>query len=147
MARILVVYYSDTGNTKAMAEAVAEGAETVIGPGVELKTAQETTVENLIAAEAIAFGSPEHFYYMDGTLKTLFDRAWLQRHQLYEKVYAAFASGGVDGVKARESIENCCSFFKPKKICEGISVGGKPTEEQKESCRRLGIALAEQLRK
>ena len=61
MARIFVVYYSGTGNTKLMAEAVAEGAETVVGPEVELKTAQETVIEDLAAAEAIAFGSPEHF--------------------------------------------------------------------------------------
>ena len=147
MARILVVYYSETGNTRAMAEAVAEGAEEVVGPGVELKTAKETTVEDLIAADSIAFGSPEHFYYMDGTLKTLIDRAWLQRRQLQGKVFGAFASAGVDGVKARESIESCCSYFKPKKICEGVSVAGKPTEEQKEACRKLGIALAEELRK
>ena len=142
-----MVYYSGTGNTKAMAEAVAEGAEAVIGPGVELKIAQETSVDDLITANAIAFGSPEYLYYMDGTLKTLIDRAWLQRNQLQEKVFAAFASGGIDGVKARESIENCLSYFKPKKICEGVSVAGKPTEEQIKACRKLGMTLAEQLRK
>ena len=145
MAKILVVYYSETGNTKSMAEAVADGAETVVGPEVELKRAQDTKVEDLIATQVIAFGTPNHFYYMDGTLKVLFDRAWLQRKQLYGKVWAAFCSSGADDHKPQESVESCAEHFKPKKICEGVSIIGKPGPEQLEACKKLGIALAEAL--
>ncbi len=146
VAKILVVYYSEKGNTKAMAEAVAEGAETVVGPEVQIKRTQDTTVADLIDAQGIAFGTPDHFSYMDGTLKVLFDRAWLQRKQLYGKVWAAFSSGGIDGIKSRESIEWCADHFKPKKICQGVSIAGKPGPEQLEACKKSGIALAEALR-
>jgi len=37
MAKILVLYYSRTGNTQKMAEAVAEGARSVQGADVEVK--------------------------------------------------------------------------------------------------------------
>ncbi|MFA4030054.1 MAG: hypothetical protein GDYSWBUE_001449, partial [Candidatus Fervidibacterota bacterium] len=36
MPTVLVIYYSRTGNTQAMAEAVAEGAKSVPGVKVEL---------------------------------------------------------------------------------------------------------------
>lgn len=145
MARVLVVYYSGTGNTKAMAEAVAEGAESVIGPGVVIKQAQETTVDDLVAADAIAVGTPDHFSYMNGYIKLLFDKGWLRRKELYGKVWGAFSSGGVDGIKSRESVEWVADHFKVKKIVPGVSIAGKPGPEHLERCRAMGVALAQAL--
>ena len=47
MAKILVVYYSRSGNTKKMALAVAEGAEQVKGMNVTVKKAAQTSLEDL----------------------------------------------------------------------------------------------------
>ena len=54
MANILVVYYSGTGNTRAMAEAVVEGANQVAGVGVIMKEAEQTSVNDLVNADALA---------------------------------------------------------------------------------------------
>jgi NAD(P)H dehydrogenase (quinone) len=81
MTRALVVYYSGTGNTRAMAQAVAEGAKTVADVEVILKEAEQASVNDLVDADAIAFGSPTYFSYMAGVLKTLFDKAWLSRSE------------------------------------------------------------------
>lgn len=145
MARILVVYYTDTGNTKAMAEAVAEGAESVIGPGVVVKQAQDTTVDDLVSADAIAIGTPDHFSYMNGYIKLLFDKGWLRRKELYGKVWGAFSSGGVDGVKSRESVEWVVDHFKVKKIVPGVSIAGKPGPDQLAKCNNMGVVLAQAL--
>jgi len=145
MAKILVVYYSGTGNTRAMAEAVAEGAESVIGPGVIVKQAQDTTVDDLVGADAIAIGTPDHFSYMNGYIKLLFDKGWLRRKELYGKAWGVFSSGGVDGVKSRESVEWVIDHFKVKKIVPGVSVAGKPGSDQLEKCKIMGVALAQAL--
>jgi sulfite reductase alpha subunit-like flavoprotein len=51
MARLLVFYHSRTGNTQKMAEAVAEGARSVQGVEVELKTDMDVNPEDLGKAE------------------------------------------------------------------------------------------------
>ena len=48
MARMLVVYYSETGHVHALAKAVAEGAEEV-GADVRLRHVEELAPEMLIS--------------------------------------------------------------------------------------------------
>ncbi len=75
MARVLVVYHSVTGNTKAMAQAVAQGVKDVPSTEALLKEADQVSVSDLINADAMAFGSPTYFSYMAGTVKAIFDKA------------------------------------------------------------------------
>ena len=48
MAKILIVYPSQTGNTEKMAKAVAEGAAGIEGAQVVLKRAVEATLQDLL---------------------------------------------------------------------------------------------------
>jgi len=48
MARILIVYHSQSGNTQRMAEAIAKGAGEIENTSVALKGAFETTLKDLI---------------------------------------------------------------------------------------------------
>ena len=48
MAKILIVYHSQTGNTERMAKAVAEGAAAIEGAEVVLKRAGEATLQDLL---------------------------------------------------------------------------------------------------
>ena len=57
MSKVLVVYFSQTGNTEAMAKAVAEGIEGA-GKEVELVEAESASVADLEAANVFALGSP-----------------------------------------------------------------------------------------
>ena len=57
MAKIAVVYWSGTGNTQAMAEAVMEGAKAG-GAEAELLTASEFDASKMDSYDAIAFGCP-----------------------------------------------------------------------------------------
>ncbi|HPX31840.1 MAG TPA: flavodoxin domain-containing protein, partial [Smithella sp.] len=45
MAKILIVYHSQTGKTQKMAQAVAEGAKSIEGVEVILKKAADATLE------------------------------------------------------------------------------------------------------
>jgi len=75
MIKVLILYYSRSGNVEALAKAVAEGAERVENVKAELKRVDYATVEDLISCDAVAFGSPNYFGYMAGLMKDFFDRA------------------------------------------------------------------------
>ncbi len=97
--RVLVAYYSQTGNTEAMAKGVAEGAKTVEGTIVILKRVERVTAEDLFAADALVVGSPVYWANMAGPVKVFFDD-WQLRFGVFpefkmrDKVGAAFATGG-----------------------------------------------------
>jgi flavodoxin short chain len=57
MKKINVIYWSGTGNTEAMAEAVAEGAR-LEGAEVSLIRVSEATKDSVLGADALAMGCP-----------------------------------------------------------------------------------------
>lgn len=57
MSKVLVVYFSQTGNTEAMAKAVAEGVEAA-GKEAQLVEAENASAADLEAARVFALGSP-----------------------------------------------------------------------------------------
>lgn len=97
MTKILIVYATDWGNTKKMAEAVADGVATVDGAEAVVKTAEEATAEDVAAADALVLGSPVHMGCMDWRVKRFIDQVcgglWMQ-DKVVGKVGAVFVSGG-----------------------------------------------------
>ena len=57
MSKVLVVYFSQTGNTEAMAKAVADGVEAA-GKEAKLVEAENASAADLEAARVFALGSP-----------------------------------------------------------------------------------------
>ena len=96
MTKVLIIYASDYGSTKKMAEAVAEGVKTVAGAEALLKTAETVTADEMLAAEAIIFGSPVHMGSVDWRVKKVIDTIcsgmWM-KNLLTGKVGAVFATG------------------------------------------------------
>jgi NAD(P)H dehydrogenase (quinone) len=94
-ARVLVVYYSRHGNTEKMAVAVAEGARRAQGVEVVLKKVQETTRDDLAAADGILLGCPTFFANIPGVMKTAIDDwNWKWKVDFTDKVGGAFSTGG-----------------------------------------------------
>lgn len=57
MKKIVVVYWSGTGNTKAMAEAVADGAKNE-NTAVSLLDVAQASIDDIKNADAVAIGCP-----------------------------------------------------------------------------------------
>lgn len=143
MAKILIVYHSQTGNTKKMAQAVAEGARAVEGVEVILKKAADATLEDLLTADGLAAGTPENFGYMSGMLKDFFDRTYLDaQEKVFRKPFVVFISSGNDGSGALRAIERIALGYKLKKVFEPVIAKGKITQEILEKCRELGGTIA-----
>jgi multimeric flavodoxin WrbA len=143
MARILIVYHTQTGNTGKMAEAVADGARRIDGAEVFLKKAGETTTEDLIKADGLAVGTPENFGYMSGMVKDFFDRTFYGAHdKALRKPYVIFISAGNDGTGALRAVERIALGYKFKMVYHPVICKGPVTEEVLDKCRELGGVLA-----
>ncbi len=143
MAKILILYHSQTGNTKKMAEAVAQGARAIEAVEVVLKRAAEATLEDLLAADGLALGTPENFGYMSGMLKDFFDRTYPEaQDKVFRKPFVVFISAGNDGTGALKAIERIALGYKFKKVFEPVIAKGKITQDILEKCRELGGTLA-----
>ena len=71
MPKVIVLYYSRTGNTEKMAKAIAEGAKKV--QDVEVKLTYHATPEELADADAIIIGIPTYHHDMTNDMKKLLE--------------------------------------------------------------------------
>lgn len=89
---VLVLYYSKTGNTRKLAERVAEGVRSVSGVDAMMKSTGEVVKEDFVNCAGIIAGSPVYFGVMAADLKRVFDEFVGVRKQMENKVGAAFAT-------------------------------------------------------
>lgn len=92
--QVLIMYYSRTGHTQALAEEIARGVRHVDGVACVLKPASEVTRDDFLASDGIIAGSPVYFGTMAAELKAVFDKYVGVRTQMEGKVGAAFATSG-----------------------------------------------------
>lgn len=142
MVDVLILYYSRTGRTEALANAIAEGVESAKEASARVKRVDYATVHDFVNCDAVAFGSPNYFSYMAGLLKDFFDKALTVREKVSGKPSVAFTSGGGSSDSALLSLERMISSFRLEKVADGIASQGEPSEEDLRTCRRLGETLA-----
>jgi NAD(P)H dehydrogenase (quinone) len=96
MTNVLIVYATDYGNTRKMAEAIASGAMSVPDTQVSVKLAEDVITDDLIASDAVIVGTPVHMGSPDWRVKKFIDtvcsRLWM-KDSLIGKVGAVFATG------------------------------------------------------
>ena len=151
MPKVLICYYSRSGNTEKMAEAVAEGAKKVKGIEVELKKVEDTTPDDLVAADGVIMGSPVYYGTMAAELKKLIDDSVEHHGELAGKIGGAFASsGGPGGGNETTVLDILKALLVHGMIVQGTHAGdhygpiavGAPDERSKKECRKLGQAVA-----
>lgn len=150
MARILLIYQSNTGNTKAMAEAVAKGVQSV-GVEVDLKPLAQASVDDLPHYDGIIIGTPTYFASMTAEVKRFIDDSIKYYKKLQGKVGAAFASSGDLGGGAETAVMDILrAFLVHGMIVPGFETGGHygpvsvgaPDEGRKEVCEQMGAQVA-----
>lgn len=92
--QVLVMYYSRSGNTRKLAEAVAKGVREVKDVTCVVKAAPEVTQEDFLNSQGIIAGSPVYFGTMAAELKSVFDKFVGLRNKMGDKIGAAFATSG-----------------------------------------------------
>jgi NAD(P)H dehydrogenase (quinone) len=96
MAKVLVIYATDYGNTKKMAEEVVKGIKSVNQAQAVLKEAEAVTADDCLQADALIIGTPVHMGSPDWRIKKFIDKVcsglWM-KDLLIGKIGGVFASG------------------------------------------------------
>lgn len=139
--KIAVVYWSSTGNTEAMAQAVVEGAKHA-GAEAELFTAAEFGGAKMEEFDAVAFGCPAMGAeeLEDGEFAPMFETC---ESKLSGKKIALFGSyGWGNGQWMRDWVERAQSDGAQVLNGEGLICNEAPDEDVQAACRKLGADLA-----
>ena len=136
MNKVAVVYWSGTGNTQAMAEAVASAA------GAELFTADAFSGEKMDAYDAVGFGCPSmgSEQLEEGEFEPMFEGC---KSHLNGKKVALFGSYGWGDGEWMRNWEAECLSLGANMVCECVICQETPDEEALAACEALGKALAE----
>jgi len=92
MAKILICYYSRSGNTKKMAYLIQKGVMEEEGVAVDTKEVRAVKVDDLRTYDGIIIGSPTYYGGMASQIKDLLDRSIKYHGKLQDKVGGAFSS-------------------------------------------------------
>lgn len=140
MNKIAIVYWSGTGNTEAMANAVAEGAKTA-GADVTVYTAEEFSADMVDDFSAIAFGCPSMGAEQleESEFEPMFSAC---ECKLTNKTIALFGSYGWGDGEWMRTWEDTCRAAGADLVTESVICMEAPDAEAEEACRALGAALA-----
>lgn len=141
MSKLAVVFWSGTGNTEAMASAVADGAK---GKGAEVAVLEASNFDASMMEkfDAIAFGCPA--MGMETLEESEFEPMFCEcERKLSGKRIALFGSyGWGDGEWMRTWEENC-KMAGADLVCESVLCCETPDEGALAQCSALGEKLAE----
>ena len=140
MSKIAVVFWSGTGNTEAMADAVAEGAK---GAGAEVSVFNVTdfSADKVDEFDAIAFGCPAMGAETleDSEFEPVFNEC---EPKLNGKKIALFGSYGWGDGEWMRNWEDTCKGDGANLVCESVICNEAPDDDALEACKKLGASLA-----
>lgn len=140
MRNVAIVFYSGTGNTEAMAEAIAEGAS-LGGAHVHLIHAQAFSPDMLESYDAVAFGCPargveeleEEFF--EPMFSALEDK-------LSDKRVALFGSYGWGEGEWMQAWQERTLALGAILVSDPIIALEEPDADAREACKVVGTELA-----
>lgn len=89
--KVLITYYSKTGNTKQMAEAIADAIKEE-SLEVDFKEVKEVKAEDLVNYQGLIFGTPTYYGTCAYQIKKLLDESVILHGKLDGKIGGAFTS-------------------------------------------------------
>ena len=140
MSKVAVVFWSGTGNTQAMAEAVVAGAQDA-GAQVDLLNSDEFSAAKVAEYDAIGFGCPSMGTEQleESSFEPMFAEV---ESKLSGKKIALFGSfGWGDGQWMREW-ESRCDDAGANLVSDSVICNETPNDDGLNSCRALGASLA-----
>lgn len=155
MSKILIIYYSRTGNVRKMADTIGEGIREE-GVEVLIKEVKDTRVEELLEYDGIIIGSPTYYGSLAGEIKRFIDESVRLHGKLEGKVGGAFtSSGGIAGGNETTIISILEALLIHGMIIQG-SPGGDhygpvsintPDERDLRECKEYGRRIARLIKK
>jgi multimeric flavodoxin WrbA len=132
------------GRTERLRLAVERGVASA-EPGAVLTSrhALDCGTDELVAAQGLLLGTPEHFGYMSGALKDFFDRTYYPSDGRTQGLpYALFVSAGTEGQGTVRAVERIATGYGWASIAPALIVVGEPDAAALAKAAELGATLA-----
>ena len=139
MSKVAVVYWSSTGNTEAMANAVVDGIKENGGEAT-LLTATQFDAGQMDAYDAVAFGCPAMGAeeLEETEFAPMFDGC---KSKLSGKKIALFGSYGWGDGEWMRTWEDTCKSEGAVLACDSVMCNETPDADGIAACKKLGAAL------
>ena len=140
MSKVAVVFWSSTGNTESMADAVVEGMKGA-GADVDRFAATEFSADKVDDYDAIAFGCPSmgDEQLEEDEFEPLFNSC---EPKLSGKKIALFGSYGWGDGEWMRNWEDQCKSAGANLACDSVICNEEPDDDAIAACKALGAALA-----
>lgn len=140
MSKVAVVFWSSTGNTESMADAVVEGVKGA-GADVERFAATEFSADKVDDYDAIAFGCPSmgDEQLEEDEFEPLFNSC---EPKLSGKKIALFGSYGWGDGEWMRNWEEQCKSAGANLACDSVICNEEPDDDAIAACKSLGATLA-----
>ena len=143
MKNLLVIYNSQSGGTKKIAQSVLHGCSQETDVSIRALGPFDADINDLLWADGVIFGTPENFGYMSGALKDFFDRTFYPAEPYQINLpYGLFVSSGNDGTGAVREVDRIVKGYPLRKICDPLIIVGEFKETDEPICEEFGLAIA-----
>ncbi len=121
--RLLLVWWSSTGGTRQLIDALAEGAREETTVCLDIRRADQADAASVLAADAMVFATPENLASMAGMMKDFFDRTYYPvLGHVDGRPYATLICAGSDGQAAARQIARIATGWRLKPVAEPMIV-------------------------
>jgi len=149
--KVLILYYSGSGNTKKMAKAIAEAMKSS-AMSVTVEDVGKFDISLLPNYDSIVLGSPTYFSNVAWQIKKVIDESIVHYDggKLKGKVAGIFTSAGTmrDGKDCLKMLETALGFHHGMKVVKGIlRVDSESDKEVEKRCQEYGNKLLKEIEK
>jgi NAD(P)H dehydrogenase (quinone) len=150
MSKVLIIYYSRSGNTKKMAEFIASGVKKEV-PETVVKDVSKVDIKELLEFDGLIVGSPTYYGDMAYQIKKLLDESVAFHGKLDGKIGGAFSSAANIGGGNETTILSILKAMlihgmiiqgDPKGDHYGPVAIGAPDKRSENECVRYGERFA-----
>jgi multimeric flavodoxin WrbA len=150
MKRLLIVYHSQFGGTRQIAEAALRGAKTIEDVNSTLKHAADVGVDDVASVDAIIIATSENFGGMAGMVKDFLERVYYPcEGRLEGRAYAVLVCAGTDGTGAMRDVDRVATGLRLARAHPGLihksGLTAQPVvipADVLARCREIGATLA-----
>ena len=159
-AQVLIVYWSQNGHTKQVAQYVYKGAQEQSKGRytITLKSVNDTTLDDIENASALALGAPVYYANIPKSFLPLFDQWHPDNPKLKGKLFTTFCTAGSYGAGAANTltgIQQALKIYQGRFIPGNqwqdglglIVVTGVAFEHRKNQINKIDLKRAESLGK
>ena len=140
---LLIIAHSQSGRTKAMADAVLAGSQQEPAVITKYLLPSATNLSDLLWTNGLIFGTPENFGTMSGMLKDFFDRTFYPAEPYELNLpYQIFVSSSNDGTGAVRDIRRIAKGYPFKEVGDPLICRGDLDKKDLKACQDLGMSMA-----